>query len=444
MCGIIGALKLSKLESDYQSNIGLMASFINHRGPNASGIWCDESSGIALGHVRLSILELTEAGAQPMHSACDRFVLSFNGEIYNHLKLRAQLEHEGHFIQWRGHSDTETLLACFSIWGIEKTLQATVGMFAIALLDRQKIHFSSHDAHLYNALKMQKIVEYNLLCGTNCLSSRMWYRPSWAVNIFTAKFIKPTITLGVGWGAYQNKPDLYTKFLLNKLLCKESLLSVRDEYTKNKLEEAGFDNVINTSCLTMWTLNSEKCDLIKRISPAKAEKVIYTLTDYAKDYSNDFETIKILSKNYSKVLIWIQGARDWNYLKELVYKNSDFFKKNYESISIIPPSLQRYDSILEEGNVDYVGTRLHGGIRALQKNVRTLIIGVDNRAIEKKKDFNLPVVEREMIVDQLEIEINRPYDLNINLPESNIEKFKLSLKSYNDIFRDDFDLVKTY
>lgn len=138
MCGIIGALKLSKLESDYQSNIGLMASFINHRGPNASGIWCDESSGIALGHVRLSILELTEAGAQPMHSACDRFVLSFNGEIYNHLKLRAQLEHEGHFIQWRGHSDTETLLACFSIWGIEKTLQATVGMFAIALWDKQK------------------------------------------------------------------------------------------------------------------------------------------------------------------------------------------------------------------------------------------------------------------------------------------------------------------
>lgn len=62
-----------------------------------------------------------------MHSACDRFVLSFNGEIYNHLKLRDQLEHEGHFIQWRGHSD-ETLLACFSVWGIEKTLQATVGV----------------------------------------------------------------------------------------------------------------------------------------------------------------------------------------------------------------------------------------------------------------------------------------------------------------------------
>lgn len=312
------------------------------------------------------------------------------------------------------------------------------------LLDRQKLHFSSHDAHLYNALKMQKIVEYNLLCGTNCLSSRMWYRPSWAVNIFTAKFIKPTITLGVGWGAYQSTPDLYTKALLNKLLCKESLLSVRDEYTKNKLEEAGFDNVVNTSCLTMWTLNSKKCDFIKNTAQFKSEKVIYTLTDYAKDYCNDFETIRILLKNYSKVLIWIQGARDWNYLKELVYKNIDFFKRNYGAISIIPPSLQKYDSILEEGNIDYVGTRLHGGIRALQKNIRTLIIGVDNRAIEKKKDFNLPVIERKEVVDNLETEINRSYELNINLPENNIEKFKISLNSYNDKFKDNFDLVKIY
>lgn len=137
MCGIVGFLKVDTSYSNYQSNIGLMTSFINHRGPNASGIWCDESSGIALGHVRLSILELTEAGAQPMHSVCDRFVLSFNGEIYNHLKLRSLLEQEGYSNQWRGHSDTETLLACFRAWGVEKTLQATVGMFAIALWDKQ-------------------------------------------------------------------------------------------------------------------------------------------------------------------------------------------------------------------------------------------------------------------------------------------------------------------
>ena len=138
MCGIFGVLSGSEKKNELNFFLNNMGLAILHRGPDASGIWCDESSGIGLGHVRLSILELTEAGAQPMHSACDRFVLSFNGEIYNHLKLRDQLEHEGHFIHWRGHSDTETLLACFSAWGIEKTLQATVGMFAIALWDKQK------------------------------------------------------------------------------------------------------------------------------------------------------------------------------------------------------------------------------------------------------------------------------------------------------------------
>lgn len=134
MCGILGIYSF-KLRSN-ERILHKMVESIPHRGPDAFGIWCDETIG--LGHVRLSILELSEAGAQPMHSACNRFVLSFNGEIYNHSKLRAQLEHEGHFIQWRGHSDTETLLACFSAWGIDKTLQATVGMFAIALWDKQK------------------------------------------------------------------------------------------------------------------------------------------------------------------------------------------------------------------------------------------------------------------------------------------------------------------
>lgn len=136
MCGILGYLSFKKNFDEL--SLHNMVVTLSHRGPDAAGVWFDESSGVSLGHVRLSILELTEAGAQPMHSACDRFVLSFNGEIYNHLKLRAQLEQEGHLTQWRGHSDTETLLACFSVWGVEKTLQATVGMFAIALWDKQK------------------------------------------------------------------------------------------------------------------------------------------------------------------------------------------------------------------------------------------------------------------------------------------------------------------
>ena len=102
------------------------------------GLWVDAQAGIALGHRRLSIVDLSPAGHQPMHSAGERFVLAFNGEIYNHLDLRAELEAAGAAPAWRGHSDTETLLAAFEQWGLEATLKRTVGMFAIALWDRRE------------------------------------------------------------------------------------------------------------------------------------------------------------------------------------------------------------------------------------------------------------------------------------------------------------------
>lgn len=302
----------------------------------------------------------------------------------------------------------------------------------------QRIHFSSHDAHLYNALKLQRSVEFNLLCGTNCLGSKMWYRPSWAVNLFTAGFLKPTVTLGVGWGAYQDEPDFYTKKLLHKTLISDGFLSVRDDYTKEKLLSAGFNNVLNTACLTMWGLTKEKCIEIKTKQASKSRSVIYTLTDYAADFDKDFLSIKILLENYEEVLIWIQGSQDYNYFKEIVRNNNLFFSKHRNVIKVIPPVLSTYDQILEKGEVDYVGTRLHGGIRALQKGVRTIIIGVDNRALEKKKDFNLPVISRDE-VEGLDNMINSPYEIDISLPHENIEKFKEWFSLYSKRFEQPSD-----
>ncbi len=137
MCGINGFFNThttihSKIIID-QMNLAIQS-----RGPDAGDSWLDESTGLVLGHRRLAIQDLSPAGAQPMHSACGRYVLAFNGEIYNHLQLREQLMGEGLTLSWRGHSDTETMLACFVAWGIEKTLKAMVGMFAIALWDRQQ------------------------------------------------------------------------------------------------------------------------------------------------------------------------------------------------------------------------------------------------------------------------------------------------------------------
>lgn len=135
MCGIGGLLAGPAQAGALQSLIARMCDPLTHRGPDDAGSWVDASAGIALGHRRLAIVDLTAAGHQPMRSACGRYVMAFNGEIYNHLALRRQLEAQGRAPVWRGHADTETLLACVAAWGIEQSLQATVGMFAIALWD---------------------------------------------------------------------------------------------------------------------------------------------------------------------------------------------------------------------------------------------------------------------------------------------------------------------
>lgn len=135
MCGIVG---IWGGLPDKQSVIRSGCRRMRHRGPDSEGYWEDEGSGLALGHVRLAILDLSEAGSQPMVSACGRFVLVLNGEVYNHLELRDSLEGQGRAPAWRGHSDTETLLACFGAWGVARTLQSAVGMFAMGLWDKHE------------------------------------------------------------------------------------------------------------------------------------------------------------------------------------------------------------------------------------------------------------------------------------------------------------------
>ena len=136
MCGIIGLWILNG-EPRLRRLIKEMTETLHHRGPDAGGVFQDPETGVALGHRRLAILDLSERGAQPMHSACGRYVISFNGEIYNHLALRKDLE-SCRSVDWRTTSDTETLVECFASWGVAATLKRAVGMFAIALWDRRE------------------------------------------------------------------------------------------------------------------------------------------------------------------------------------------------------------------------------------------------------------------------------------------------------------------
>jgi len=138
MCGIAGFLdcSLGTSRDQLRERVSRMARTLQHRGPDDEGVWIDCSCGIALGHRRLSILDLSAAGHQPMQSACGRYVLVVNGEIYNFRSLRDELKTAGH--SFRGTSDTEVMLAAFTAWGFDEAVAKFNGMFAFALWDRSE------------------------------------------------------------------------------------------------------------------------------------------------------------------------------------------------------------------------------------------------------------------------------------------------------------------
>ncbi len=143
MCGIAGVLA-ARGGADVGRNIDRMLGKIAHRGPDAEGVWREPAGGLVLGHRRLSILDLSPEGRQPMVSACGRFVISFNGEVYNYRALRATLSQRGH--KFKGESDTEVLLATISEWGVEPALGRLNGMFAFAVWDsRDKTLYLARD-----------------------------------------------------------------------------------------------------------------------------------------------------------------------------------------------------------------------------------------------------------------------------------------------------------
>jgi asparagine synthase (glutamine-hydrolysing) len=139
MCGIAGfwTARTDRGPGDLESDAGRMIAPLFHRGPDAGAVLADQDVGLAFGHRRLAIVDLTEAGAQPMTSASGRYWIVLNGEIYNHGELRTELERLGRAPAFRGTSDTEVLLAAIEAWGLVATLQRVRGMFALALWDRQ-------------------------------------------------------------------------------------------------------------------------------------------------------------------------------------------------------------------------------------------------------------------------------------------------------------------
>ena len=276
--------------------------------------------------------------------------------------------------------------------------------------------------------------DYTFVCGTNLLSSDMLHYRQWEVNLkspfkiaisntpkkdlYKLGLIKSNmsrfhvILLGVGWWNYQDSPTLYTKKVLSRLLDPTLLHSVRDSYTETKLKQIGINNVINTSCPTMWRLTEEFCSSIPR---KKQDTVVTTITDYRKNIERDKHFLELLLSSYNSVYLWLQSYEDIAYLDNLGYS---------QRIRIIPPTLKCYDEFLKNNDTDYIGTRLHGGIRALNFGRRTCILGVDNRALEIAKDTDLPVIKVDDIDATLSQWIHSESPTTIKIPIDNINRWK--------------------
>lgn len=138
MCGFAGFIDVRGVDQAQAEDFtGRVSEVLKHRGPDSFGRWIDAQSGVVLAHRRLSIVDISDAGLQPMESASKRYIICFNGEIYNHKQLRSEIDQEPHGFHWRGHSDTETLLACIETFGLAKSLKKMDGMFAFCLWDKE-------------------------------------------------------------------------------------------------------------------------------------------------------------------------------------------------------------------------------------------------------------------------------------------------------------------
>lgn len=284
--------------------------------------------------------------------------------------------------------------------------------------DRYVIHFPTHTTpfsifqnYFWWKAKFVKNADLKFVCGTNLLAKNMRYPVNnWNINLFNSKPLVNSILVGVGNSLLNKKSNIYTRKLYKRVLNKEYFHSVRDDSTKEMLESMGY-KAITTGCPTLWGITPE---IMKQIPEKKAESVVMTVTGSDRDPIRDQIMLNICRKNYSKRFLWLQTIHDLPYLKTL---------QELEDVEIISPDLDTYKEFLETHNVDYVGTRLHGGIFAMQHKKRSIIIAIDNRATNINKVNNLNCIQRNQI-ETLDAKINSDFKTKLRIDFLNIEKWK--------------------
>jgi len=281
-------------------------------------------------------------------------------------------------------------------------------MFPNDFIIRLPIEDIGRASRRYNAIS-----QHTFVGGTNALNGDIRHYRQWDLSLHNILTVQNVVLMGCGWFQYEQKqPTKYTRWALNRVLSKNMIHSVRDNYTLQKCNKLNLSGVqfLNTGCPTLWSLTPK---LTSSIPTHKSDSAIFTITDYNQNHKRDISLISQIREHYDHIYFFPQGTNDIKYLSEINMTGG---------FQIIRPRLKEFDKILNEG-VDYIGTRLHAGIRALQHGCRSFIIGIDNRAIEMNKDFGLPVLPQNDI-SQLSDWVQGDYVLSLDIPWKNIETWK--------------------
>ncbi|WP_164844065.1 polysaccharide pyruvyl transferase family protein [Croceicoccus ponticola] len=289
---------------------------------------------------------------------------------------------------------------------------AVLKEFGDIFSDEQIVELTTQEVIGKRTHRLSRSAKYRIIGGTNLLSSFMLKYRQWQIGIRDARKLGPITLMGVGWWQYQPNPDLYTRMVLRTALSESGLHSVRDNYTREKLASIGINNVVNTSCPTTWQLTPEHCAMIPR---DKGREVVLTLTDYNRSPQFDNHLIATLLGAYDAVYFWPQGTGDLEYGQQLGL---------LEKTNLIGPTLAAYDAVLDQRPVDFFGTRLHAGIRAMQKGRRATIVAIDNRSSEISRDIGLPTVHRDDLPHAIDLAINGHQETKLSVPFDQIERWK--------------------
>lgn len=269
--------------------------------------------------------------------------------------------------------------------------------------------------YFFGSQKLQFAYEadFKIIMGTNLLSRDIKQtQGQWPIDKLDCWLYDNCIMAGVGTTLGEGTTTNYSKKIYKKILRPDFYHSVRDEESKHMLEEIGF-KAVNTGCPTLWKMTPDFC---KEIPIQKSERVIFSLSGYKaqQNRARDLDLIRILRENYDELYFWAQTTRDEPYLN------------TFEGVDDIPRihSLKKYEDILSTGNIDYVGTRLHGGVYAMQHKVRSIIISIDHRARGFHDTNNLCICERDDIPEKLADMINGNIVTDIHLRQEDIDFWK--------------------